>query len=104
MSRPWLHRASPLLILALALSCLVGAPLVSLPDQAANEFFAHPWKTFAQDNVPRDFRIVVLSHLAEYCVNLTVCGDRTPQQISLFLDSLCAMALSGRVGGCARSG
>ena len=66
----------------------VGAGL----DQAVDAFLARPWRTFAAHRVPRNFRVIVLSNLAQYCLNLRRRGLLSRQGAGQHLGALIKIA------------
>ena len=95
-ARAWLLCLVLLLIL-LPADWVRPDPVKTGLDQAVDAFLARPWRTFAAHRVPRNFRVIVLSNLAQYCLNLRRRGRLSRQGAGRCLGGLVKIATHHRL-------
>lgn len=86
-------------MLILLLAAGWHGPTLASPtlDPAVERFLARPWPALNARVVPRGFRVIALSHLAEYCLNLRRAGKLSAGGARRCLGRLVRLALDPRL-------
>ncbi len=91
------------------LLCLIAALILLRPDPASTDpakekldpaveaFLARPFRTFTVHRVPKNFRVIVLSTIAQHCLNLRRRGELSRQRAGHYLRALIKIATHPRL-------
>ena len=95
-ARRWLLCAVALLIL-LPTERVNTDPAAGHLDPAVEAFLARPFAVFSTHRVPKTFRVIVLSNLAQYCQNLWRHGHLSRRHADHHLGALIGVAMNRRI-------